>query len=181
MLGWVRSIAVAVRDRSDRARHPERRRAALRTVRRVRPSHVLFVCLGNVCRSPFAEALATNRGMSADSVGFIGPGRHPPHEALEAARRLGVDHGGHVSRQITDDDVEKADLIIVFDRFNVRRMADSHPAALPKTLWLGDLDPEWTGKRAVIDPWGRGDAFFDTTFERIARCVDELRSAAESE
>ncbi len=177
VLGRVRAVAVGMRDRLDRALHGRRRRRAISFIRERRTAKILFVCLGNICRSPFAKALADDRGLSADSVGFIGPGRNPPHEAVDAARRLGVDHGHHVSREILREDVEEADLIVVFDRFNVQRVRSAYPSALSKMLWLGDLDPEWAGKRAIIDPWGRGRDFFDHTFERIERCVDELSSA----
>ena len=177
MLGRVRAVVVGLRDRLDGALHETRRTRAIGRIRERRPSKILFVCLGNICRSPFAEALADDRGLSADSVGFIGPGRNPPHEAIDASSRLGIYHGDHVSREILREDVEAADLIVVFDRFNVQRVRSAFPSALSKTMWLGDLDPEWTGKRAIIDPWGRGSDFFDRTFERIERCMDELSSA----
>lgn len=177
MVGRARVVAVGLRDRLDGRLHASRRKRALSVIRDRRPTRLLFVCLGNICRSPFAEALAVNRGLVAQSVGFIGPGRNPPHEAIDAARRCGVEHGDHVSREITREDIAETDLIVVFDRFNVRRMRSAYPAALSKTIWLGDLDPVWTGKRAIIDPWGRGNDFFDRTFERIERCMDELTSA----
>ena len=179
--GRVRAVAVGLRDRFDGLCHATRRKRALRFLRDRRPTRVLFVCLGNICRSPFAEALAVGRGLSADSVGFIGPGRNPPHEAIDAARRRGVEHGDHVSREITRDDVAETELLVVFDRFNVGRVRSAYPAALSKTMWLGDLDPTWTGKRAIIDPWGRGDDFFDHTFERIERCMNELSAALSGE
>lgn len=177
MLGAVRSLAVGARDRFDKARHPARRESVIHSVRSEQVEHLLFVCLGNICRSPFAEALAVAGGLDADSVGFIGPGRNPPHEAIASAQRAGIDTASHVSRQITAEDVERADLVVVFDRFNVQRVKASHPTALSKTVWLGDFDPQWVGKRAIIDPWGRGEEFFDATFERIERCLEELRSA----
>lgn len=181
MSGRLRAIAGGIRDRLDGYRHPTRHERALRLVRERRPERILFVCLGNVCRSPFAAALAGDRGFSSDSVGFIGPGRHPPAEAIDAARRMGIDHADHVSREIDEEAVRGADLVVVFDRFNLRRVRSAYPDARRKTVWLGDLDPVWSGKRAVVDPWGRDPAFFDATFERIERCVDELRSAVPAE
>lgn len=176
-LGRVRAAMVGLRDRLDGRMHARRRRRAVGFVRDGRPSRLLFVCLGNICRSPFAEALAKADGLSAESVGFIGPGRNPPREAISAAGRLGVEHGDHLSREITRADVDAAELIVVFDRFNARRVRSAFPAGSSKMVWLGDLDPVWTGKRAIIDPWGRGDDFFDRTFERIQRCVAELSEA----
>ena len=49
-----------------------------------------------------------------------------------------------------------------------------------KVYWLGDFDPIWAGKRAIIDPWGKTLADFLSTFERIERCVDEVVAVLQS-
>ena len=57
MLTALRKQAVAVRDGMDRALHPRRRRRARARIERLQPSNVLVICLGNVCRSPYAERI----------------------------------------------------------------------------------------------------------------------------
>ena len=173
---WLRARLVDLRDAVDRARHPGRHRRAREALTQARPTNVLFVCLGNVCRSPYAGAALRMRGsgVEVESAGFIGPGRPPPDTALEAARTRGLDHGSHRSREITPEMLARAGAVFVFDRFNLARLSSLPGAVDAPVFWLGDLDPVWAGKRAIIDPWGKGREEFDRTFERIDRCVDVL-------
>jgi protein-tyrosine-phosphatase len=173
----LRRPLAAVRDRVDGLLHLRRRRIAAARLAELRPATVLFVCLGNVCRSPYAArvlASRTTQPLVARSGGYLGPGRSPPSEALQAARARGIEHSDHVSRILSPEEVGAADVIFVFDRFNVRDVRRSRSARPTPVLWLGDFDPLWTGKRAIIDPWGKPQAEFDSTFARIERCVDEV-------
>ena len=89
--------------------------------------HLLFVCWGNICRSPAAECtfkkLVGDRGLSAritcDSAGTIGShqGNPPDSRMRQAARDRGLTISGS-ARMINDDDYEKADMIITMDEFN---------------------------------------------------------------
>lgn len=173
----IRRVGAIARDRLDGHLHPRRRAAAQARLRRIRPDSMLFVCLGNICRSPFGERLLADRStrpLTIGSVGFIGPGRPPPEEALAAARALGIDHSDHRSTTLTAEQLADADVLFFFDRHN-RKMLRSVPGArMERAFWLGDFDPRWSGRRAIIDPWGRGDEAFRETFARIERCVDAL-------
>jgi protein-tyrosine phosphatase len=150
----------------------------------MQPGTVLFVCLGNVCRSPYAKWSAEARhggGTDAptfDSAGFIGPGRPPPDPALAAARGRGIDHGAHRSKTLDAGLVNGADLVVIFDRGNLKRLKGTPGARTDHVVRLGDLDPAWTGKRAIIDPWGKADEEFQRTFDRIDRCLDVLIGAS---
>ncbi|HET9950089.1 MAG TPA: hypothetical protein VFQ22_14300 [Longimicrobiales bacterium] len=174
----LRSMLVAVRDAVDALAHPLRRRRARARLARAHPGEVVFVCLGNICRSPYAarflEARLTN-GIRVRSAGFIGPGRSPPETALEVARAHGLDHADHRSRVATPELLSSADVLFVFDRANARRLRQA--AVRPeRILWLGDFDPVWSGKRAIVDPWGKERDFFELTFSRIERCLVEVQS-----
>ena len=163
--------------------HAGRRRRAEQTLRSLRPERLLFVCLGNVCRSPFAERVLLERHpgrFEAESAGFIGPGRAPPAEALTAARSLGVEHSDHRSRVVSAEALSAADLVIVFDRSHARRLSRSH-GRRAGVLWLGDVDPVWSGRRAIVDPWGGPQSGFDEGFARIARCIDALVETLDAE
>ena len=98
---------LAVGDALDRARHPARHRAARTAVAALRPRSVLFVCLGNVCRSPYAEWAVRDalesRGVAVASAGFIGPGRAPPDMAQAVARKRGVEHAASRSMLVTPE------------------------------------------------------------------------------
>jgi protein-tyrosine phosphatase len=165
-----------IRDRLDGVLHRYRGARARRRLAGIAPRAVLFVCLGNICRSPYAERVLLRRGggaIRAFSAGIMGPGRRPPPEALEVARARGIEHGDHVSRPLTRELLEAADVLFVFDRHNARSLpADGGRA--DRIFWLGDFDPEWAGRRAILDPWGKPLEEFERTFERIERCIVEV-------
>jgi protein-tyrosine-phosphatase len=176
VLGWLRRGLVGLRDGVDGWLHPRRRRAAHARLAELAPSAVLFICLGNICRSPYAARVMGGLGSAvrADSSGYLGPGRAPPSEALEVARSRGIEHADHVSKLTTPEMLDSAQAVFVFDRFNVKNLRDSPGARPERVLWLGDFDPEWSGKRAIVDPWGKPLEEYRATFERIERCVAEV-------
>jgi protein-tyrosine phosphatase len=170
----IRRRLVQVRDRLDQATHGTRQRRVSERLEASEATNLLFLCLGNVCRSPYAERIATIKGSGAlavESAGFIKPGRPPPDSALDAARARKIHHGDHRSRVVTADMLARADAIFLFDRYNVQRLRGETGVLWSRVYWLGDFDPRWTGKRAIIDPWGRSLEEFDETFARIERCV----------
>jgi len=169
----------AVRHAPDRAFHALRRRAAAARVRGKVPRSVLFICYGNVCRSPYAAAVfaklwpAVMPHVTITSAGFVGPGRGSPEPALSAARRRGIDLSGHRSTLVSTQAVRGAELAIVMSATQSRALRrvggrQSNP------LILGDLDPEPILTRTIVDPWGEADEVFDESYERIDRCVREL-------
>ena len=95
---------------------------------------VLFVCLGNICRSPTAEAvfrvMAEGRGLHIDSAGTSGwhdGGRSDPRASAEARAR-GYDMSMIRSRKVTVADFDRFDLIIAMDRENLRDLDSIQPA-----------------------------------------------------
>ncbi len=149
---------------------------------------ILFVCLGNICRSPTGEGvmqhLVEERGIeseiSIDSAGTIG--YHTGHGADDrmqaAAQKRGYDLQSR-SRKITPRDLETFDLVIAMDRENYQDIQQVHqsPTATVKLLsdWLGD---EWPSD--VPDPYYGGDEGFEYVLDMIeAACpliLDELMS-----
>ena len=183
----LRSLARSALNHVERAVHPGRRRRASERLRRTRPQRILFVCLGNICRSPIAEHMLdrADGGVAVESSGFIGSDRAPPPEALRAAMHLGIDHACHRSRLTTVDMLADAEAIFVFDAGNRRRVLDLEPVARSRIFWLGDFDPDTPDRRMIRDPWGRAPEDFVDTFVRIDRCVTHvaqlLREASETE
>lgn len=143
----VRSIAGLL----ERWLHPHRRRRASERVRALSPPlRVVFLCHGNICRSPYAEA-AFRAALPAElreeirvcSAGFHKSGRPSPEEArLEAASR-GLDLSEHRSRLLDRETVEVADLLVVMDARQARRLEVGFLAALREAAR--------TGGRAVRD------------------------------
>lgn len=176
---WLRSVP-------DRLLHPLRRRLALRRLRTVEPAtRLLFVCHGNVCRSPFAHRYCVSAledrgagGMEVAGRGFVGPGRPSPQPARRAASDLGVELGDHRSRLLEWGDLEvSGTLVLVFEPGQRRRIVRKGPIAGERVHVLGDLDPERIRRRRICDPMGHPVEVFRSVYRRIARCVDELLEA----
>lgn len=176
----VKRAAVGVREWVNRLRHPARRRAALATLGRRRPRSILFVCLGNVCRSPYAEWVARPTlgpaKIEVASAGFIKPGRPPPDMAQEVARARGVDHAASRSSLVTPEVLADYDLAVVFDPAHVRRLERMGDVPV---LHLPDLDPTCFGRRGIDDPWGREREDFERVFDRIESGLTALYDALE--
>ncbi|HEX8245003.1 MAG TPA: hypothetical protein VF541_15950 [Longimicrobium sp.] len=181
----MRALARWLRHAPDRALHASRRQDALRRLTgRPPPASVLFLCQGNIIRSPFAAALlarALPEPLAArvriTSQGFISPGRPSPHEALEAARAHGVDLSAHRSGLLSRESVQAAGLVVVMSTEQARAVVRGLGRSPDDVLVLGDLDPLPVETRTVADPWGREADVFSSSYARIVRCVDELARA----
>jgi protein-tyrosine-phosphatase len=120
------------------------------------PSNVLFVCQGNIYRSPYA-AMAFSAAVPAhlkgvvhvESGGFVGPNRPSPDAAIATAERKGVDLRAHRSSLLTPD----------------------------RVVVLGDLDPEPIRTRTITDPWNQDETVLQQSYDRVERCVRELAHA----
>ena len=177
--GGARRVARAVRHTPDRLLHRTRQRRMVSHLRSRPARTVLFMCLGNICRSPFAAAVLRERSNGADliidSAGFIGPDRASPDTAQRAARRRGIDLSAHRSRLVTPALVESAELIVVMDRAQGRTLLERFDRR-SGVLVLGDLDPDPIDTRTIRDPYSHGDEVFDHVYQRIERCVETLFS-----
>ena len=141
---------------------------------------VLFVCLGNICRSPLAEgalrAAAAHAGIEVevDSAGTGGwhAGDPPDRRAQAAARRHGTDISGLRARQVRPEDFRRFDFVFALDRQNLRDLEAIMPADATAELGLlMDLVPGREGS-SVADPYYGEDRDFDVTW-------DDVRAAAE--
>ena len=153
---------------------------------------VLFVCMGNICRSPTAEGvmrgLLREEGLEdvveVDSAGTGDwhVGSPPDARATAAARARGVTLAG-AARQITAADFGDYDLILAADRRNLRDLqaidtVPTHPQA--KLRLLREFDPASAdaGDLDVPDPYYGGDDGFDTVLDLVdtacRRLLDEL-------
>jgi protein-tyrosine phosphatase len=106
---------------------------------------VLFVCSGNICRSPTATALLTARlvgrvdDVKATSVGTLDLDQPSPDEVVAAAAEIGADVSAHHSRRFVPDDLASADLILGMAREHVREVVLTQPSIFPRTFTLPEL------------------------------------------
>jgi protein-tyrosine phosphatase len=133
---------------------------------------VLFVCLGNICRSPLAEAAfrmeAERRGLEVeiDSAGTGGwhVGHPPDRRAQAVALRQGINIGGYRGRQVTPEDFRRFTHVVALDRDNLADLKRIRPSdATAELLLLLDVVEGRQGK-SVADPYYGDDADFDITW-----------------
>jgi protein-tyrosine phosphatase len=143
---------------------------------------ILFVCLGNICRSPLAEgafrAEAERLGLEveADSAGTGGwhQGEPPDRRAIAAAARGGVDISGQRARKVTRADFDRFDHIFALDAENLADLERLRPAGSRATLaLLLDRVPGREGQ-AVADPFHGGERQFDATWRDVTEAARTL-------
>ena len=150
------------------------------------PPAILFLCLGNICRSPLAEGAAraafAAAGISArfDSAGTGDwhVGRPPDRRAQAEARRQGIDISGLRARQLRHSDFYDFDLILAADGQNLRDARAIRPADATAELTLMlDLVPGRAGE-SVTDPYYGADDGFAGTWDDVAAVAASLVAAS---
>lgn len=138
---------------------------------------ILFVCLGNICRSPSAEAVlraiatreAPELGIEVDSAGTAGYhiGEPPDERSQEAARRRGYDMAPLRARIIAPEDFEQFDLILAMDQANLSTLRRRAPAAVRERVRLFlEFAPD-AGADEVPDPYYGGPAGFEQVLDLV--------------
>lgn len=148
-----------------------------------RPTRVLFVCLGNICRSPVAECVfreqVRQRGVEhlfeIDSAGTSGyhDGAAPDRRSAAAARVRGIEVEG-TSRRVTAEDLRSFDYVLAMDAQNatdLAALAREVPGAKVHRLREWDEDP---GSGDVPDPYNGGARGFDEVHDIIERSCERL-------
>jgi protein-tyrosine phosphatase len=154
-----------------------------------RPIRVLFVCMGNICRSPMAEAifrhLVEQAGLSArfeiDSAGTGGwHAGEPPHRGtLAVLRQAGIDAGAQQARRLRPTDLQDFDYVLAMDAENLDDIGLIGTPPNGKLDRLLDYAPE-LGQRDVPDPYYDGS--FDQVYTLVqAGCRGLLEHIVEKE
>lgn len=136
---------------------------------------VLFVCLGNICRSPLAEAalraeaarLGLDVHVDSAGTGDWHVGRPPDRRAQAVALRHGIDISGYRGRQVKTDDFRRFTHMVALDRENLADLRRLAPADAGAGLsLLLDHAPGRRGQ-AVADPYYGDDAGFDVAWADV--------------
>jgi protein-tyrosine-phosphatase len=126
---------------------------------------ILFVCTGNTCRSPFAEAVARREGVDGESAGLAAyPGDEPPPDALAVATELGLDLSSHRARPLTPELLDGAEIVVGMTAAHVGELEKR--GAHGKARMLGAAD--------VPDPIDRGREAYRRTYLQIETDVRAL-------
>lgn len=150
--------------------------------------HVVFVCWGNICRSPMAERVAqgwaerdgvegvrfTSAGVSSEESGNpIDP------RAVAVLAQHGYTTAGHRAHRITADDMADADLVIALEPIHVDRMRRLSPDSTHVRL-LTDFDPDATPGSGIDDPWYGGPEGFHDTLASIEAAMPGVLAEVEA-
>ena len=156
---------------------------------------VLFVCLGNICRSPLAEGVfraeLERRGLTGlvrvDSCGTGGwhVGENPDPRSVEVGLDHGVDISSQRSRQLCPSDYTDFDWLVAMDGDNERVIRSREPAgSSARVVRMLEYHPD-AGRRDVPDPYYGGPGGFETVYRMLDRSVpgllDEVLASGEGE
>jgi protein-tyrosine phosphatase len=129
---------------------------------------LLFVCTGNLCRSPMAATVARNvlagrtEAVNVISAGLLRPGEPATDEAVNVMGRRGLDLSTHRSRRVGDALVPAPDLIVGMAREHARAVVDVIPGLFPRTFTL----KEFVARALSVGPRQAGETL-DTYLVRV--------------
>lgn len=133
---------------------------------------VLFVCLGNICRSPAAEGICRHvaKNLTVDSCG-TGPwhvGQRPDSRSQQSCRNNGVDISGHVAKQIKSSDFQKFDVIAALDQSIFEELKQIKPAKCKSKIVL------FNAPHGIDDPYYGGQDGFDKMYKIIYNAMPKF-------
>jgi len=152
------------------------------------PRSFLFVCKGNICRSPFAEHLAAKlwderhvtRSVFGSAGLHVSKPLPSPEDAIRVAKQYGVHLDSHRSQAISQELVESYDMIIAMEAWQYAELQYSYKHHVGKLFLLPLLDSNEEGKQQgfaafnIQDPYGGPPSAFEECFERVGKCLARL-------
>jgi protein-tyrosine-phosphatase/predicted ATP-grasp superfamily ATP-dependent carboligase len=146
-----------------------------------RPKNLLFICYGNICRSPIAEYLARTklRDVQVSSAGLYDiEGRRCPQKIVHIGAKMGFDLSGFRSRRVSQPQIDQADLILTMDLENYAEITKRHPNARQRTSALGLFanDPN----ASIADPYYSSEEETEEVSKKIQSSIAGLKEWLET-
>ncbi|MFI8740331.1 low molecular weight protein-tyrosine-phosphatase [Stutzerimonas zhaodongensis] len=135
--------------------------------------NILIVCVGNICRSPAAEALLAHKlegkGLTISSAGIGALVGNPMDKtAHEVLSDHGVEHASHRARQVDSEMLHRADLILVMEQSHVQHIRQIAPEVHGKTFLLG----KWLDDTEIPDPYRQSKPAFEHVHSLLTQSVE---------
>lgn len=149
-------------------------------------SSFLFICKGNICRSPFAHHMAARLLEHRQGIVIASSGlqvKHPissPALAVEAAAKFDIDLNTHRSQQLARSQIEQSDIIVAMEVWQWRMLIHRFPAHRSKMMLLALADPEeivnsYGFERCNIsDPYGKAISEYIRCYQRITNILQSV-------
>jgi protein-tyrosine-phosphatase len=144
--------------------------------------HLVFVCTGNICRSPMAEGLMRHKFKEAgrDDLIVSSMGIHAQYgfPATEHAQKVckedGFDISSHKARYLMGDELEKADLILCMEPVHIKFVKTFFPRIQNKVFLLGAWPDRATRKSPIQDPMGGSYEKYQQVFDLIKHHIERI-------
>ncbi|VXC78655.1 low molecular weight protein-tyrosine-phosphatase [Pseudomonas sp. 9Ag] len=135
--------------------------------------NILIVCVGNICRSPAAEALLARKlegkGLTISSAGIGALVGNPMDKtAHEVLNDHGVEHTAHRARQVDSEMLHRADLILVMEQSHIQHIRQIAPEVHGKTFLLG----KWLDDTEIPDPYRQSKPAFEHVHSLLTQSVE---------
>jgi protein-tyrosine phosphatase len=141
-----------------------------------RAQRIVFVCKGNICRSPFAAAFAVQAGLPAVSAGTDAEDGMPADaEAARVARQFGIDLATHRATNVAAMTFTADDLVVGFEPSHLAKLAIVPGVAHFQATLLG----AWSRypNLYIHDPYAHSGRYYQACFARIANAVESLNAS----
>lgn len=154
----------------------------------ISPKSILYVCKGNICRSPFAERLtirkiekSINVSLTIRSAGIDAAVTNPPpKEAIDSAKIFGISMDDHRSQPLTQELINGSDMIVVMEVMHLKQLEEEYLGSKGKCFLLSMFSNDkrrlgsYYHQYNIADPYGKNKDVFILCYEKIELCINRL-------